>query len=142
MKNVMNGVVEVVNSYEDGELSVGKYGLSDWKWLWSVFGGGNVVNMLGSVEDVVFENEVSWNELEKVLKEKFKEYKEGEIESGYGGGCDEDGNDVEFDWDKVENEMLEGVKELFGDGMEVSRVVVGGYSVECDNEFVVIVMKM
>ena len=73
MNNVMNGVVEVVNSYEDGELSVGKYGLSEWKWLWSVFGGGNVVNMLGSVEDVVFENEVSWNELEKVLKEKFKD---------------------------------------------------------------------
>ena len=50
-------------------------------------GEGNVVNMLGSVEDVVFENDVSWNELEKVLKEKFKEYKEGEIDSGYGGGC-------------------------------------------------------
>ena len=101
-----------------------------------MFGGGNVVNMLWSVEDVVFENDVSWNELEKVLKEKFKEYKEGEIESGYGGGCDDEGNEFDFDWDKVENEMLEGVKELFGDGMEVSRVVVGGYSVECDNEFV------
>ena len=58
-----NEFVEVVNSYEDGELSVGKYGLSDWKWLWSIFGGGNVVNMLGSVEDVVFENDVSWNEM-------------------------------------------------------------------------------
>ena len=88
------------------------------------------------------ELDVCWNELEKVLKEKFKEYKEGEIESGYGGGCDDEGNEFDFDWDKVENEMLEGVKELFGDGMEVSRVVVGGYSVECDNEFVVIVMKM
>ena len=80
--------------------------MSDWKWLWSVFGGGNVVNMLGRVEDVVFENDVCWNELEKVLKEKFKEYKEGEIESGYGGGCDDEGNEFDFDWDKVENEMV------------------------------------
>ena len=142
MKKVMNGVVEVVNSYEDGELSVRKCGLSEWEWLWGVMGGIKSVNALGEVEDVVFESEVNWNELEKVLKEKYKEYKEGEIEYGYGGGCDEDGNDVEFDWDKVENEMLEGVKELFEDGMEVSRVLVGGYSVECDNEFVVIVMKM
>ena len=44
--NWTNTLVEVVNSYEDGELSVGKCGLSEWKWLWSVFGGGNVISII------------------------------------------------------------------------------------------------
>ena len=147
MKMEMNGVVEVVNSYEDGVLSVGKYGLSDWKYLWCVFDGVDegIGSKVGSMETVNFvdgDNNVSWELLEKNIKEKFKEYKDGEIEDGYGSYLNEDDEEVEFDWDKVEKEMLEGVKNLFEDGMEVSKVLIGGYSIECDNEFVVIVMKM
>ena len=59
---------------------------------------------------VLFISHPPYRDWEKVLKEKFKEYKEGEIDSGYGGGCDDEGNEFDFDWDKVENEMLEGVK--------------------------------
>lgn len=135
---VMNGVVEVVNSYEDGELSVNKCDLGSWKWLWSVFGG----NEDGGVKLVEFEFELNWNELEVVLKEKFKEYKDGEIENGYDKSYENSEDGEDFDWDSVEKEMLDGVKELFGDGGDVCKVLVGGYSVECDNEFVVIVMKM
>ena len=134
----MNNVVEVVNSYDDGELRVNVSDLGSWKYLWCVFGGG-VMELNGSVELVKFEGE--WNGLEVVIKEKFKEYKESEIESGNGYYVDDDLNEIEFDWDKVEVDMLNKVKELYGDGEEVMKVLVGGYSVEYDNEFVVIVMK-
>lgn len=137
MGNV-NNVVEVVNSYDDGELRVNVSDLGSWKYLWCVFGGG-VMELNGSVELVKFEGE--WNGLEVVIKEKFKEYKESEIESGNGYYVDDDLNEIEFDWDKVEVDMLNKVKELYGDGEEVMKVLVGGYSVEYDNEFVVIVMK-
>jgi hypothetical protein len=136
MGNV-NNVVEVVNSYDDGELKVNVSDLGSWKYLWCVFGGG-VMELNGSVELVKFEG---WNGLEVVIKEKFKEYKESEIESGNGYYVDDDLNEIEFDWDKVEVDMLNKVKELYGDGEDIMKVLVGGYSVEYDNEFVVIVMK-
>ena len=147
MSKVVNGVVEVVNSYEDGELSVNVCDLGSWKYLWCVFDGSDVsdANKVGGVESVNFvddSNNVSWSLLEKNIKEKFKEYKDGEIDGGYGSYLNEDEEEVDFDWDKVEKEMLEGVKNLFEDGMDVSKVLIGGYSIECDNEFVVIVMKM
>lgn len=136
MGNV-NNVVEVVNSYDDGELKVNVSDLGSWKYLWCVFGGG-VMELNGSVELVKFED---WNGLEVVIKEKFKEYKESEIESGNGYYVDDEMNEVEFDWDKVEVDMLNKVRELYGDGEDIMKVLVGGYSVEYDSEFVVIVMK-
>lgn len=136
MGNV-NNVVEVVNSYDDGELKVNVSDLGSWKYLWCVFGGG-VMELNGSVELVKFED---WSGLEVVIKEKFKEYKESEIESGNGYYVDDEMNEVEFDWDKVEVDMLNKVKELYGDGEDIMKVLVGGYSVEYDSEFVVIVMK-
>lgn len=139
--NVMNGVVEVVNSYEDGVISVKKCDLGSWKWLWCVL-GGDESKRNGEVELVVFDGDYIWEELEVVLKEKFNEYKVVEVENGYDKSYENSEDGEDFDWDKVEEEMLNGVKELFGDGMEVCKVLVGGYSVECDNEFVVIVMKM
>ena len=120
MGNV-NNVVEVVNSYDDGELRVNVSDLGSWKYLWCVFGGG-VMELNGSVELVKFEGE--WNGLEVVIKEKFKEYKESEIESGNGYYVDDDLNEIEFDWDKVEVDMLNKVKELYGDGEEVFVVCV------------------
>ena len=105
MGNV-NNVVEVVNSYDDGELRVNVSDLGSWKYLWCVFGGG-VMELNGSVELVKFEGE--WNGLEVVIKEKFKEYKESEIESGNGYYVDDDLNEIEFDWDKVEVDMLNKV---------------------------------
>lgn len=144
---VMNGVVEVVNSYEDGTLTVGEYDLGSWKYLWCVFDGSNegIANKVGCMETVNFvdvDSNVSWDLLEQNIKVEFDKYKEGEIVDGYGGYLNDDEEEVEFDWNEVELKMLEGVKKLFEDGMEVSKVLVGGYSIECDNEFVVIVMKM
>lgn len=144
---VMNGVVEVVNSYEDGTLTVGEYDLGSWKYLWCVFDGSNegIANKVGSMETVNFvdvDSNVSWDLLEQNIKVEFDKYKEGEIVDGYGVYLNDDEEEVEFDWNEVELKMLEGVKKLFEDGMEVSKVLVGGYSIECDNEFVVIVMKM
>lgn len=144
---VMNGVVEVVNSYEDGTLTVGEYDLGSWKYLWCVFDGSNegIANKVGSMETVNFvdvDSNVSWDLLEQNIKVEFNKYKEGEIVDGYGVYLNDDDEEVEFDWNEVELKMLEGVKKLFEDGMEVSKVLVGGYSIECDNEFVVIVMKM
>lgn len=143
---VMNGVVEVVNSYEDGTLTVGEYDLGSWKYLWCVFDGSNegIANKVGSMETVNFvdvDSNVSWDLLEQNIKVEFDKYKEGEIVDGYGVYLNDE-EEVEFDWNEVELKMLEGVKKLFEDGMEVSKVLVGGYSIECDNEFVVIVMKM
>ena len=144
---VMNGVVEVVNSYEDGTLTVGEYDLGSWKYLWCVFDGSNesIANKVGCMETVNFvdvDSNVSWELLEHNIKVEFDKYKEGEIVDGYGVYLNDDDEEVEFDWNEVELKMLEGVKKLFEDGMEVSKVLVGGYSIECDNEFVVIVMKM
>lgn len=145
--NVMNGVVEVVNSYEDGTLTVGEYDLGSWKYLWCVFDGSNegIANKVGCMETINFvdaDSNVSWELLEQNIKEKFNEYKEQEIEDGYGSYVNDDDEEVDFDWNEVEEKLLDGVKKLFEDGMEVSKVLVGGYSIECDNEFVVIVMKM
>ena len=147
MSNVMNGVVEVVNSYEDGTLTVGEYDLGSWKYLWCVFDGSNegIANKVGCLETVNFvdaDSNVSWDLLEQNIKVEFNKYKEGEIEDGYGVYLNDDEEEVEFDWNEVEMKMLEGVKKLFEDGMEVSKVLVGSYSIECDNEFVVIVLKM
>lgn len=147
MSNVMNGVVEVVNSYEDGTLTVGEYDLGSWKYLWCVFDGSNegIANKVGCLETVNFvdaDSNVSWDLLEQNIKVEFNKYKEGEIEDGYGVYLNDDEEEVEFDWNEVELKMLEGVKKLFEDGMEVSKVLVGSYSIECDNEFVVIVLKM
>lgn len=147
MKQVMNGVVEVVNSYEDGTLTVGEYDLGSWKYLWCVFDGSNegIANKVGCMETVNFvdvDSNVSWDLLEQNIKVEFDKYKEGEIVDGYGVYLNEDDEEVEFDWNEVELKMLEGVKKLFEDGMEVSKVLVGSYSIECDHEFVVIVMKM
>ena len=144
---VMNGVVEVVNSYEDGTLTVGEYDLGSWKYLWCVFDGSNegIANKVGGMETVNFvdvDSNVSWDLLEQNIKVEFNKYKEGEIEDGYGVYLNDDDEEVEFDWNEVELKMLEGVKKLFEDGMEVSKVLVGSYSIECDHEFVVIVMKM
>ena len=144
---VMNGVVEVVNSYEDGTLTVGEYDLGSWKYLWCVFDGSNegIANKVGCMETVNFvdvDSNVSWDLLEQNIKLEFNKYKEGEIVDGYGVYLNEDDEEVEFDWNEVELKMLEGVKKLFEDGMEVSKVLVGSYSIECDHEFVVIVMKM
>lgn len=147
MNNVMNGVVEVVNSYEDGTLTVGEYDLGSWKYLWCVFDGSNegIANKVGCLETVNFvdaDSNVSWDLLEQNIKVEFNKYKEGEIEDGYGVYLNDDEEEVEFDWNEVELKMLEGVKKLFEDGMEVSKVLVGSYSIECDHEFVVIVLKM
>lgn len=144
---VMNGVVEVVNSYEDGTLTVGEYDLGSWKYLWCVFDGfdESVANKVGSMETINFvdaDSNVSWKLLEQNIKEKFNVYKEQEIKDGYGSYLNDDEEEVDFDWNEVEEKLLEGVKKLFEDGMEVSKVLVGGYSIECDNEFVVIVLKM
>lgn len=139
MNNVKNVVIEVVSD-EDGEVSVRSCGLGEWEWLGMVW-GGDENNRMGSVEDVMLGGEsmdvygdklfeMYW----KKLEEEFEKYKEEEVERGWF-------ND-DVDWDVIKKELFDKCKEVFGDGMSLSFVKVGGYSVEVDNEFVVIIGKM
>lgn len=134
VKMMKNVVVEVVSD-EDGDVSVNVCGLSDWGWLGLVWSGKN-----GGVEDVEVDGclDVYGEELWKVYEEKisgeFDEYKKSEDDWGWY-------ND-DVNWEDIKREFMLKCKEVFGDGMGLSYVKVGGYSVECDNEFVVIIGKL
>lgn len=138
MNVVKNVVIEIVSD-EDGEVSVNVVNLGEWKWLSFVW-CDNESNRMGSVKEVVFDiedrsyekfGEELWKLYEKKFVELFDEYKKEEDEREW--------YNEDVDWVKIKEEFLSECKKYLGDGYNLSMVKVGGYSVECDNELVVII---